>query len=75
MLDTFYSLGKPFIASFVMGAVLFVVREFIDSVNLMKFGLLVLAGMFSYGTTLYILTGRVLFEDVKKTISSIFSRS
>ncbi len=73
-LDTFYSLGKPFIASFVMGVVLYITREFIDGMNLMKFGLLVFTGIFSYGVVLYILTGKVLFEDVKKTITNIFSR-
>jgi O-antigen/teichoic acid export membrane protein len=73
-IDAFYSLGKPFIASFVMGASLYTIKGFIDSMSLAKFGLLVLLGIFTYGAVLYLLTGRVLFEDVKKTFANIFKK-
>lgn len=73
-MDTFYSLGKPFIASFVMGSFLYIINGFIDSMSLVKFGLLISTGIFSYGAMLYILTGKVLIEDVKKTFSNIFKR-
>jgi O-antigen/teichoic acid export membrane protein len=73
-LDTFYSLGKPFISSFVMGLVLYVFYQSIDTMSLFKFILLIIAGSFSYGLVLFILTGKVLFEDVKKTLAAIFKK-
>ena len=68
------SLGKPFIASFVMGLVLYVLSSVINSMSLIKFVFIVVSGSVSYGLTLYILTGKVLFEDVKKTFSAIFKK-
>lgn len=73
-IDAFYSLVKPFIASFVMGTVLYIMQWSIESMNLIKFGIVVLSGMLTYGMSLYLLTGNVLFQDVKKTFTSIFSK-
>lgn len=73
-LDTFYALVKPFIASFVMGCVLFILRNVIESMNIAKFGFLVFSGTISYGLVLYIMTGATLFEDAKKVFAGIFRK-
>jgi O-antigen/teichoic acid export membrane protein len=73
-LDTFYALVKPFIASFAMGTILFVLKDLIDTMSLTKFGILVFSGMATYAIVLYILTGKSLFEDVKKTLCRYFQK-
>jgi PST family polysaccharide transporter len=73
-IDAFYSLVKPFIASFVMGTVLFLSQNYVESMNYVKFGFIVFSGVITYGLSLYLLIGKVLLEDVKKTFSNIFKR-
>jgi O-antigen/teichoic acid export membrane protein len=72
--DAFYSIGKPFISSIAMLAVLVVCMRFIEGNNLLTFSALVLLGGATYLLTLYFLTGKVFLEDVKKTFESIINR-
>ena len=73
-LDVFYSLVKPFFASFMMGTVLYIFRSFVDSMNLVKFGFLVFSGSVTYTVVLYVLTGKILFEDAKKVFAGVFRK-
>ncbi len=71
--ETFYALGMPFLASFIMGIVLVLVRSVMGS-NLFNLFLMVAAGGLAYGLALYVLAGKSLYTDVKKTFSSIFTK-
>lgn len=72
--DLFYSLGKPFFASSAMGMFIYITKEFIQSMTVAKFVFVVIAASLFYALSLYILTGSVLIEDVKKTFKNIFSK-
>jgi teichuronic acid exporter len=64
---------KPLLASLLMGLVLFIAKGML-SYNILSFILLMLLGILIYAVSLYILIGSSLKEDVKKTITSVFSR-
>ncbi len=70
--DAFYSIGKPFVASLLMGLLLYVFKGVFDSVSLISFFSTVFLGGVIYFLLLFSMTGKLLIEDVKKTISFIF---
>ncbi len=72
--NAFYSIGKPFISSVLMLLVLIISKRFIEGNNLVSFLALVFLGGTTYLLTLYLLTGKVFLEDVKKTYTSIINR-
>ena len=72
--NAFYSIGKPFISSVLMLLVLIISKRFIEGNNLVSFLALVFLGGITYLLTLYLLTGKVFLEDVKKTYTSIINR-
>lgn len=72
--DEIYSIGKPFISSFLMMLVLIFSKKFILGNNLISFLTLVLIGGVFYTLTLFVLTGGVFWEDVRKTFKSVFNK-
>ncbi len=70
--DILYSLGKPFLASLFMGLFLYLMQSFFENMNLFRLFLMVFSGIIVYGIGLYLLTGKVLIEDVKKTFQNVF---
>lgn len=71
--EGFYALGKPFIASFLMGSIIILLRNTMNY-DLFNLGIMMFAGGVSYGVFLYMAAGKSLFYDVKKTIESIFGK-
>ncbi len=66
------SIIKPLIGTIVMGAVLFLVRKFLDnSINSML--ILSLVGVLVYGSSMVSMMGVSLMEDAKKSFKTIFS--
>jgi O-antigen/teichoic acid export membrane protein len=72
--DGFYSIGKPFISSLAMLATLLISKRFNDGNTWLGFFVLIFLGGVSYLGTLYLLTGKVFLEDVKKTFANIINR-
>lgn len=72
--DAIYSIGKPFVSSLIMMVILFLVKKFIAGDTFLSFLFLVFIGGTSYLTTLYLLTGKVFLEDVKKTFANIINK-
>lgn len=67
------SMVKPLIGTLVMGAVLYLVRGFLDvSVNSML--ILGLVGVLVYGSSMISMMGVSLIEDAKKSFKTIFNR-
>lgn len=67
------SLGKPLLATIVMGIVLAVVRPFVP-VTVVGLGLLIGAGVIAYVASIISLVGATLLQDVKKSFKIIFSK-
>jgi len=72
--DGFYSIGKPFISSLLMLTILLIFKRLIGGYTWFSFFALVLIGGVSYLGTLYLLTGKVFIEDVKKTFTNIINK-
>lgn len=67
------SMVKPLVGTLVMGAVLYLVRGFLDvSVNSML--ILGLIGVLVYGSSMISMMGVSLIEDAKKSFKTIFNR-
>ncbi len=73
-IDALYSIVKPFIASTIMGFLIYLILIYTPKIDLLKFISIVVFAAVSYGSILYILVGRGLIDDVKKTISGIFRK-
>ena len=71
--EGFYALGKPFIASFIMGLSLILLRETL-SYDFFGLTIMIISGSSIYAITLYLTAGKSLFEDVKKTFTSVFNK-
>jgi len=68
------SVVTPLIASAVMGASLYLIKEAVTSSSLIMFFLIIICGMAIYAICLYSLEGKKLLEDVKKIIISVKAR-
>ena len=64
----------PGIASFIMGIVLLVTRNFVFT-NLISVWFLIGLGSIVYLTIMYILVGKSIYYDAKKGIRAVFSRN
>ncbi len=64
---------KPFIASLVMGVILLIARNFLP-VKLISVGILSGLGIFIYFVFIYILVGRTLTHDVRRSLKTLFGR-
>jgi len=68
------SVLKPFLASFIMGVVIFLLRSFSIFEGTLGLIILIFVGGVSYAGFLYLLVGNSLIYDAKKIFSDIFSR-
>jgi len=71
--DAFYAIGKPFLASVAMGTMLVFARSWFDS-SILNLIMISVIGAGMYGISLYLLAGKSLFDDVKKTFTSVFRK-
>lgn len=71
--DLVYSVGKPLLASFVLGLTIVVLKLFIPA-NFTSVALLVICGMVSYLASVYILVGPSIVEDSRKVFAAVFRR-
>lgn len=71
--NLFYSIGKPFAASLVMGLVIFLFNPGFSSLGLV-IALKILVGMIVYMLVSYFLVGGILFGDIQRLIRSIASK-
>lgn len=67
------SVLKPFLASVVMAIVLLVLRTLLPQ-NLSSIGVLIIIGVVTYASAMFVLIGNSLIDDAKKGFKSILSK-
>jgi O-antigen/teichoic acid export membrane protein len=65
------SIGKPLAAAAIMVFVLFFVRNFLP-VTLLSVGILISLGFVIYFTIIYILVGKSILNDAKRSYKAVF---
>lgn len=71
-LDIIYFLVKPLISSVGMGVFLLLAKNLFRIENVLTFLFFIVLGVVFYSLSLYLLVGKSLIDDVKKTIRSTF---
>lgn len=72
--NIFHSVISPLISSLVMGLVILVVRSAIPSDRYSSLATVIFSGVTAYFFCLYLLVGKSLIWDVKKTLQTIFKK-